>query len=298
MVSSIQTFGMQGFIAGVAAMLPPGTVTPLPNGWRADLGSHFVARTGDVVAGSVTGTYSDLVNQGGELSYDYQITGENVMWNGQFAEIGGATGRVDLEMNQNDHVRGDVTMESFGGSQFKHGKLLPDVTVTGSAEFDTEVCDKYPISGSVTVTKDGESQTITFTNDCDGTFEGGSQGQTGDISFRLTWNGPQDLDLYVTEPSGETIYYGNTSSGTNGQLDVDSNYPCSNTSSSPTENVYWPEGQAPHGTFTFWADHYSSCDGATNAPFTLRVFEGETVVRTINGTVAVGQESPHYTHDY
>ena len=299
MIGMVQSAGLDGLIAAAAALLPPGILTPLPNGWRIDLGSHFVAaQTGDIIAGSVTGTHTNLINQPGQLSYEYEITGENVLWNGQYAEIGGATGEVDLAIDNQGHVSGGVDMESFALSPDKNGKSLSDVSVSGSAEFDTEICPNYPISGSVTITKDGDSQTITFNNDCDGTFDGGSQGQTGDVSFRLTWSGKQDLDLYVVEPSGEQIYWDHTQSATQGQLDVDSNFPCSDTSPSPTENIFWPEGKAPHGTFTFWVDHYDSCDGSTTASFTLRVFEGEVVVRTINGTISEDQQTEQYTHVY
>jgi len=304
-VSAIQTLGMDGFIASVAAMLPAGTLTPLANGWRADLGSHFVAPTGDLLAGSITGTHTNLINQPGELSYDYEIIGENVLWNGQFAEIGGATGRVDLTIDSSSHVRGGVTMESFAHPPEDDLKLFADVTVTGSAEFDTSICPNYPISGSVTITKDGDSQTITFTNSCDGTFEGGSQGQTGDVSFRLTWSTPEDLDLYVREPGAgenEYIYYGRRTSplGTDGQLDVDSNSGCSQ-DESPTENIFWPEGKALHGTYTFWVQRWSDCSsyGGTLTPsYTLRVFEGDTVVRTLNLTMEADGRSQDFTHNY
>jgi len=131
-----------------------------------------------------------------------------------------------------------------------------------------------------------------------GTFDGGSQGQTGDVSFRLTWSGTQDLDLYVMEPNGEQICWGDPQSSTQGQVDVDSDHPCSNASSSPTENIFWPEGHAPHGTYIFWVDNYDSCSRSTTASFTLRVFEGETVVKTINGTVAEDQQPEQYTHVY
>jgi hypothetical protein len=258
-----------------------------------------VAQTGDVVAGSITGTYANVVNQPGQLSYDYEISGDNVMWNGQYAEIGGATGEVDLAIDNQGHVSGGVDMESFALSPDKNGKSLSDVTVSGSAEFDTEICPNYPISGSVTITKDGDSQTITFTNDCDGSFDGGSQGQTGDVSFRLTWNGPQDLDLFVTPPNESTIYYGNRGpTSTGGQLDVDSNRSCSGPDASPTENIFWPEGRAPHGTFEFYVRRWSECSATTTPAFTLRVFEGSTVVRTINGTIPEDGETEHYTHVY
>jgi len=171
--------------------------------------------------------------------------------------------------------------------------------VTGSAEIDTAICPNYPISGSVTITKDGDSQTINFTNSCDGTFEGGSQGQTGDVSFRLTWSGPQDLDLYVKEPDGTTIYYGNRGpTATRGQLDVDSNAGCSGPDQSPTENIFWPVGEAPHGSYEFYARRWSACTGTSTPSYTLRVFEGETVVKTYTGTMPEGGETPRYLHVY
>lgn len=297
-VGTVQVLGIHDAAVATVALLPQGLVTLIPNGARVDLGSHFVAPTGDIVAGSLTATHTNMVNQPGELSFDYEITGENVLWNGQYSEIGGATGNVDLSIDSNSHVHGRVTMESL--AHVKHGKLTSNVTVTGSAEIDTAVCPNYPISGSVTVTKDGDSQTITFNNDCDGTFEGGSQGQTGDVSFRLTWNGPQDLDLYVKEPDGTVIYYSNRGpTSTGGQLDVDSNAGCSGPDQSPTENIFWPEGSAPRGTYEFWADLWSNCSGTDTPAYTLRVFEGDTVVQTYTGNISSSTEqSPHYTHTY
>jgi hypothetical protein len=299
-VVAIQTLGMDGFVASVANLLPAGTLTPLANGWRADLGSHFVAPTGDLLAGSITGTHTNLINEPGQLSYDYEISGENVLWNGQYAEIGGATGTVDLTIDSLSHVRGGVSMHSFARSPVHHRKLTSDVTVTGSAEFDTSICPNYPISGSVTITKDGDSQTITFTNSCDGTFQGGSQGQTGDVSFRLTWSGPQDLDLYVKEPDGTIIYYGNKGpTATQGQLDVDSNVGCSVQDESPTENVFWPVGQAPQGTYEFWARRWSDCGGTSTPTYTLRVFRGDTVVPPpYTGPMPEGGETQHYFYEY
>ena len=221
-----------------------------------------------------------------------------MLWNGQYAEIGGATGDVDLAIDSQGHVTGGVTMESFALAPDKIGKNMSDVTVTGSAEFDTEICPNYPISGSVTITKDGDSQTITFTNNCDGTFEGGSQGQTGDVSFRLTWSGPQDLDLYVDRADGETIYYGNT--------DVVYRWPARRRLE---RRLQWPESEPDRKHLLAGrqraARHlrvlrrrWNACSATTTPAFTLRVFEGSTVVRTINGTMPEGGETEHYTHVY
>jgi hypothetical protein len=259
-----------------------------------------VAQTGDILTGAAEGTYSNLVNEPGEISYDYQVGVDNVLVNGQYIGIDGATGDVDLTVDNDSHVRGGATMNSFQDVMTKNNKLIPDIDVTGEAEWDTSICDNYPIDGYVTVTIDGESQTIEFTPDCDGTFIGGSQGQTGDVSFRLTWATAEDLDLYVKEPNGEIIYFAHRTSATNGQLDVDSNAGCRQ-DSNPTENVFWPDGAAPEGTYEFWVDLWSDCDqyGGTSTPnYTLRVFEGETVVRTYNHTMPSGGVSQTYTHTY
>jgi hypothetical protein len=65
----------------------------------------------------------------------------------------------------------------------------------------------------------------------------------------------------------------------------------------PTENIYWPIGQAPHGTYQFWAVLYSDCGASPTPDFTLWVFEGEEIVEEIHGTIA-DFTSPHYTHEY
>jgi len=101
-----------------------------------------------------------------------------------------------------------------------------------------------------------------------------------------------------TGRAGEHIYCGHKTSSTNGQLDVDSNANCSGPDASPTEKVFWPVGSAPRGTYEFYASRYSACSATTTPAFTLRVFEGEAVVRTINGTMPEGGETEHYTHVY
>jgi uncharacterized protein YfaP (DUF2135 family) len=120
---------------------------------------------------------------------------------------------------------------------------------------------------------------------------------TGDVAFRLRWSTAADLDLYVQEPNGNVIYYANRTSSTNGQLDIDSNAACGTASASPVENVYWPTGTAPHGTYTFWANHYGC--GLSSA-FTLQVLRGVggSVAASYSGNLAPYQDSTHYTFVY
>lgn len=91
-----------------------------------------------------------------------------------------------------------------------------------------------------------------------------------------------------------------SSASTGGQLDVDSNSGCDQ-DTNPVENVFWPVGSALNGTYTFWVDLWSDCDeygGTTTPSFTLQVFEGNSVVRTINGVMPADGETEHYTHTY
>ncbi len=100
---------------------------------------------------------------------------------------------------------------------------------------------------------------------------------TGDVQVTLRWNTTADIDLHVTDPSGEEIYFGNRNAASGGQLDVDANGGCS---VDPTvENIFWPTGQAPGGTYQVSVDYFSECSaGPTNYEVTVTV-DGRVVDR-------------------
>lgn len=104
---------------------------------------------------------------------------------------------------------------------------------------------------------------------------------TGDVQVSVSWDVPSDVDLYLVEPSGETIYFGNEESETGGVLDLDSNAACG----SPdvrNENITWPDDVPPSGEYTVRVNYWSACDQqATNWVVTLRVEGQET--RTFEG---------------
>ncbi len=112
----------------------------------------------------------------------------------------------------------------------------------------------------------------------------------GDVEVTLTMSEPTDLDLYVTDPTGVTIFYGNTQGMSGGHLDLDANAACSSNMGVNNEHVYWREGQAPAGTYRVQVAHYRSCiDGrAVTYRVTVRAC-GETVV--LSGNFAGGASS-------
>lgn len=81
----------------------------------------------------------------------------------------------------------------------------------------------------------------------------------GSINVRLEWSAYCDLDLWVVDPNGETIYWENTSSSSGGQLDLD-NF-CYDFVMSRPENIYW-SSNPPYGTYKIYVDYYEDCGGA------------------------------------
>ncbi|MCD4534048.1 IPT/TIG domain-containing protein [Nocardioides sp. cx-169] len=80
----------------------------------------------------------------------------------------------------------------------------------------------------------------------------------GDIQATLTWSHAADMDLHALEPDGNEIYYSNPTSSTGGELDHDSNVGCGD-SSHVAENIRWPAGAAPAGSYYFRVNTYSEC---------------------------------------
>lgn len=106
---------------------------------------------------------------------------------------------------------------------------------------------------------------------------------TGDVQVTLTWYSAQaiDLDLWVTEPSGERCYYSNTVTATGGRLDRDNN--CGSYINGRPENIYW--ATAPAGEYKVEVDWFSDCgNGMTSMRYEVRVVNKGNV-RIYAGTI-------------
>lgn len=116
-------------------------------------------------------------------------------------------------------------------------------------------------------------------------------GQDGNPRFNLKFDGDVDFDLYVTDPEGFTISYNYPYSPSGGELDVDC-ICCDHGS----ENIFWQDGYAPSGTYTYWVDFYSACSSSSSS-YTLTITSNGVVKDVKTGTLTYeGQESQHYTY--
>jgi hypothetical protein len=118
---------------------------------------------------------------------------------------------------------------------------------------------------------------------------------TGDVQVTLRWDTPVDLDLHVTDPAGEEIWYDNKLSTSGGNLDVDANGGCNTMIASPVENVFWPYGGAPSGQYQVSVVYFSNCYYSGPVNYQVTIKQNNRVVNTLTGTVNVTGESQFVT---
>lgn len=91
---------------------------------------------------------------------------------------------------------------------------------------------------------------------------------SGDIQVSLSWDKTNDLDLYVVDPFGCTIYWVHKNDnpppaqcrGLGALQDRDANIGCSGPRN---ENIFWPPGVAPEGQYSVMVNNYNACSNAT-----------------------------------
>ncbi len=96
---------------------------------------------------------------------------------------------------------------------------------------------------------------------------------TGILQISLSWNIVDDIDLWVTDPFGFKIYYGDKKSvASGGELDRD------DTNSFGPENIFWKQG-SPDGDYKVEVNYYAGSGAADyivtiNAPGFAQQFTG------------------------
>ncbi len=114
--------------------------------------------------------------------------------------------------------------------------------------------------------------------------------QTGDVQVTLRWDTADDLDLYVRDPFGDEVFYGNPAIASGGLLDVDANAGCTAQMAAPVENIFWPTGEGKPGDYLVTIELFSHCGAEVPVNFTLTtLIKGE--VQTQTGSVSAEQRS-------
>jgi len=114
---------------------------------------------------------------------------------------------------------------------------------------------------------------------------------TGDVQVLLNWNNYNDLDLIVTDPNSESVWFKNRRVSSSGQLEIDMNveFPDSKT---PIENVYWQQGSAPNGTYNVYLLYFKQHENIAANPYRITVKQGNKTDE-YTGTINKEKEAIH-----
>ena len=88
--------------------------------------------------------------------------------------------------------------------------------------------------------------------------------------MQLAFDASADLDLYVTDPLQETVYFANTPSRSGGALDRDRT--CQD-SAPRIETIVFE--RPPPGRYRIGVENAEPCGAASSAPFAVRATRGE-----------------------
>lgn len=106
---------------------------------------------------------------------------------------------------------------------------------------------------------------------------------SGDVQVLLSWNNYNDLDLLCTDPNGESVFFKNRNVSSGGVFEIDMNveYP---DSKKPIENIYWPNGKAPNGTYNVYVSYYKQHGTTNETPYSVKLKYGATI-KNLSGVI-------------
>lgn len=103
--------------------------------------------------------------------------------------------------------------------------------------------------------------------------------KTGDVQISLAWNTIDDIDLHVKFTPGNGLvdnidWTNRIGQLSGGMLDIDMNANSAAISQTPVENIFWPPGSSPQGSFAVYVHFFRSWTGNTKVPVTVRIKNG------------------------
>jgi len=123
-------------------------------------------------------------------------------------------------------------------------------------------------------TKGKEETCNALDDNCDGVIDEGCGYRSGAIQITLGWDSGADIDLYVTDPAGETICFrkDERSSASGGHMDHDSRGDCRTQQEiNRIENVYWEGPRLPLGEYRVELHYFSPCGHNQETTTTISV---------------------------
>ncbi|MGV8042163.1 MAG: hypothetical protein AB2L07_19590 [Thermoanaerobaculaceae bacterium] len=158
-VDFIQGAGKDALI-GILVSANPAVTTRTPSGMVIDWGSGYTEPDGTVRSGKVTADFSGLTISSSAIKGTVEIRHDNVLVDGKPPSVGPAKWTVDLVEKSNGTVAGSISAQPLGTG-------TSPGSISGTIVLDTALCERYPISGSLTIVHDGGTITIAPSPDCE-----------------------------------------------------------------------------------------------------------------------------------
>lgn len=122
-------------------------------------------------------------------------------------------------------------------------------------------------------------------DDCNGVIDDGCGYSSGAIQVTLAWNTGADLDLYVTDPAGETLYYNEQARevASGGRFDHDARGDCRlEQEHTRIENAFWPGPRVPSGEYKVAVHYWGPCGRNARTTATVSLAVGGTLLGSYN----------------
>ena len=161
------------------------------------------------------------------------------------------------------------------------------LTVVGAVQCgtgDAGACLETGITLAQTVAANADEILNAFSSEVESTLTSLEYGG-GAIQVTLSWETAADIDLYVTDPNSEMIFYSHTTSASGGYLDHDDTD--GGTASNPAiENVFW-ESDPLDGSYQVGVEYWSGDSTVVSTQYTVTIFvDGSPVGDPYTGTLA------------
>lgn len=112
-------------------------------------------------------------------------------------------------------------------------------------------------------------------DDCNGIIDEGCGYGSGHMQITMAWDTGSDLDLYVTDPAGETLSFQRPATPGGGRVDHAGRGDCADSqSNSRVENVRWVRDRPLAGKYRVTAHYWGECvrgGGPTTAVVSIAV---------------------------
>ncbi len=212
-VDGMQTVGLEGMLDGVVSAQPE-VARRTPEGYVLDYGEGTVRPDGSVWSGATAVDASGLSVTSDGISGTMTITNDGFAIDGEPSPIGSTSLTFDLAEREDGTVAGTMRAEPVGSTAQRIelaeaadgtvagamraeavGPNTAEGALSGTLVLDSALCERFPISGSLTFVYQGQVITIVPSPDCDGTVDGDVTTIPPDADFAFSFGDP-------TEPRG------------------------------------------------------------------------------------------------